>query len=73
MLQLCIVEYHRNKKLNSSGGLITIQIGVMFALLFAVIGFYNFSNIEYLESVIENQRKIIEMLNHTADAQSLIP
>jgi len=49
----------------SSSGLIILQIGIMFALLFLLLTVYHFEFVEYYKQVISNQETIINLLNST--------
>jgi len=50
---------------SSTAGLVALQIGVMFALLFGVLAVYNWTNGEYFNTIIDNQETIIQLLNST--------
>lgn len=46
-------------------GLIAIQIGIMFAILFVALGFHFAGVHSSLDEIIDNQKIIIAMLNGT--------
>lgn len=50
---------------SSTAGLIALQIGIMFAILFVVLAFNQWILSEHFKTVVDNQETIIQMLNST--------
>lgn len=50
---------------SSTAGLIALQIGIMFAILFVILSINQWIISEHFQTVIENQETIIQLLNKT--------
>ena len=48
-------------------GLISLQIGIMFGVLFVMIALENFTQQYYIDQIITNQETIISFLNSTGE------
>jgi len=50
---------------SSTAGLVALQIGIMFSILFVVLAINQWILSEHFTTVIENQETIIQILNST--------